>query len=263
MHDANQLPGIVARPYYLPVKRDSLFFNALYIYDANVKYERKLSEKMSIQMRGSMLHSSATLQYKGDKYGKLDRLFMLSPSLAMSYKTAHLEYSGGCNSYHTFIGDDSYFDIWPFSAWDAFLAHRTRIKRFHINSVSPFAGIEYRSRDTDEPGLTFSCKMTYNHHFLDDDILIKNRRVVLYLFLFSYEDLHFDFSDDLDAHLELKPTIYYHFSDGSIALEITQLAPIKWSKLTDWDAHAPSGPTGEKTNQWGGTQAQLSISVCF
>lgn len=248
---------------YFPTLHDSLFANDLNMYGLHFEQLRRAGDNTQIKLQASYFYSSARLRYKGELYGKLDHLNLFKLGIDVGCKNQHLDWTLGINSYHSFIDDDSYFDIWPFSAWDAFLAHRSRIKRFHINSCSPFAGLLYHSASPDAEGPAFWGAISYHHHFMESDILLKNRKVVLYPFLFSYESIKFDVSEDLDAHLEIKPKFCYRYSGGEIELEITQLLPLKWRKILDYDGGEPSQGPGKKTKQWGGTQARLNLNFLF
>jgi hypothetical protein len=246
---------------FIPIAQDSLYDNSLSSYQAAIGYEAQLCDRFRANLSANYLHSSARLRYKGDLYGKLDQLNLLSSSMAISHDTNHISCKLGLNTYHSRLGEDSYFDIWPFSAWDAFLAHRTRIKRFDLDSLSPFVGIHYQRKAEHTAGVSFTLGSTYNHHFGTESLLIRNRRVVLYPFLFSYEDLDFELMDRIDAHLQLNLGLSYSSGASAVKLDLTQLAPIKWDKIKDIDLDP--GPSATKTRQWGGTSLSLSLSLGF
>lgn len=245
----------------IPMDRDSLYENSLHIYQAGIAYDAPISDLFRTNLQANYLHASARLRYKKETYGKLDQLNLLSTGAELIQENKHFSYHLGINSYHSRLGEDSYFDIWPFSAWDAFLAHRTRIKRFDIDSISPFAGIDCQNQAENRSGLRYTLAAYCHHHFSAEDLLIRNRRVVLYPFLFSYEDLDFELTERIDAHLQLNAGLSYALRASSIKLDITQLAPIKWSKIKDLDIHPE--PSAAKTRQWGGTAISLSLNFSF
>lgn len=247
----------------IPSDQDSLFFNALNVYSAEARSHHTLSEDWELKCRGDYLYASARLKYRGDQYGHLDGLNMLSGGAELIRHRGRRACSIGLDTYHTWIGDDSYFDIWPFTAWDTFLAHRTRIKRLHLSLYSPFLGLSYQNKAPEEQGWRYRGQFSYHHHFQAEDILIRNRKVVLYPFLFSYEDVDFELLNKLDAHVELKMQFSYRYYCGGINLEIAQLAPIKWSRISDLDFEAPSDPEAGKRRQWGGTSVILSANLRF
>ncbi|MDD3283018.1 MAG: hypothetical protein PHY41_06050 [Candidatus Cloacimonetes bacterium] len=247
---------------YMPSSDDSLFQNSLKLFGAEALYTFPISNLLRMKLASTYLHSSAELRYRGEQYGKLDIFNVLTAGGEIQIYKAKAMCRAGVNSYNSWINEDSYFDIWPFTAWDAFLAHRTRIKSLNVNSLLPYIGVAYDSAH--ERGLNYKADCTYNQYIGKDDILLKNRRVVLYPFIFAYEDFEVDLLDELDAYIEVNIGCSYRFGGVCLSLDLNQLAPINWIHIKESIFGSHSQSTGAKRIQeWGGSTVNFKVDICF
>lgn len=246
-----------------PTPGDSLFNNALNIQNARLDIKYLVSESYQANFLAQILHASGDFSYKKERYAKLDNLHLHWLSAGFQKENAISSWGLGVQAYHTAIGEDSYFDIWPFSAWDTFLAHRTRIKRLHIFALLPFAKLSVHNPTSTNPPLKYDASLSYFHHFAQEDIQIKNRRVVLYPFLFTYEDLDLKLIDKLDAHMDLNILLGYEISKLAICLQARQLIPLKYSTIFSQNATSPSTDTSTQRKQWGGLNISLNAALNF
>jgi len=247
----------------LPAQSDSLFHNDLKMLRADIELSCPLPKNLSLGFKSHYLHAKASLQYKGDMYGKIDNLNLVSTEAGISKHHDRWNGSLGIRSYHSFIGEDTYFDIWPFTAWDTFLAHRTRVKRFHINSISPFTELEYQSCDEEDLGLRYRSGIGYSQHVVSEDIHIRNRKVVVYPFLFSYEDMELELTNKLDAHVDLTILLSYRWEKATVSLSARQILPIDFSELFSGGIDSWTSPSSKQRKQSGGSSVNLQVGLSF
>lgn len=245
----------------LPYASDSLYSNRVFISRIGLTGEYGWNQSWIASASTAFTNAGAELRYRGEQYGKLDILRCLEFYSKVEKRTERLHYGFGVDAWLSGIGDDSYFDIWPFTAWDIFLAHRTRIKSFTIQAASPHLGALYSSKRETENGFGFSAGLSYHHLFHSEDILIRNRIVVMYPFFFTYENYRYDFHDDVNGYFKLPLRLGYRFSKTKISLEAQQLAPIKWSNIFKTDIIDPVPDPDSGRRQWGGSSIKLSFSA--
>lgn len=246
-----------------PYQDDEQFYNKLFVNEVSGKTEYRFTNNLSSSIAVHALQADASFYYKGEQYAKLDNARFASVKMALAKQDGRFCYNGGIDSYLCRLDEDSYFDIWPFTAWDLFLAHRTRIKSFTVDAVSPYLGLSYQTKERKSSGLWMGSSFSYHHVFHNEDVILRNRRIVLYPFLFTYDTQHYNWKDDLDAYLNLELNAGYNHSRVSTSISVKQLVPIQWSKISDIQSLEPSSETGSRTRQWGGTTLVLNLSMQF
>jgi len=246
----------------VPAAGDSVFDNRVMGIGGSLGLSRKLGNELeaSLQAAGGVL--AARLSFKGEEYGKLDNLRMGMLRLALNKTGRHLEAGMAVNGALTGSDEDSYFDIWPFTFWDTFLASRTRIKRMRAQLMSPEAGISYHWGEDGKPGWQGRAGIVYNHLLHHEDVIHKNRIVIVYPFFFGYETFHYDWHNEVDACLSIPVSVAYNTSRGNVYLQARQIAPFRWSKLfKQHQEPSPAEPAAPKARQWGGLS--LSLGACW
>lgn len=244
----------------LPAKPEAGFDNKLFSSGMTLQYSKQLLVNVAVKGNTSYSFTYADLRYNGDRYAKLDNLHALYSNIFIEYQQLErLKYSLGCRATFTKIGEDSYFDIWPFSYWDMFLAHRTRIKKADSNSQLPYISITYSKDKVYNKSLSYDVGLEYNHLFHSEDIVIKNRRVIIYPFLFAYDTEYYDFKGNTDGFLIVPVNAYYLCKWGiGIGVTAKQVLPLDWSSIfTQRSITTPT--TGNKVKETGGSSIRLYI----
>ena len=248
----------------IPTSDDSLFSNRIKGFGSSLELQKELKPNLvaSLYTAGGML--SARLNYRSEEYGKLDNLGFGMASINLSKAGRHLDAQLGLSGALTYSGDDTYFDIWPFTFWDTFLASRTRFKKLELQLLSPQAGLSYHWGKHRETGWQGEMGLIYNHLLHHEDVIHKNRIVVMYPFFFDYETFHYDWHDKVDACVRVPLSVCYNMPQGNLYLNVQQVAPFRWSKLFRHHAQTPSAPSTEpKSSQWGGLAIALGVCWAF
>lgn len=246
----------------IPAKPENKFDNKLFANDFSLALTQRINSKISFYGSANYTHNYAELFYDKTQYAKLDNLHSFYSNLSMTYRQKQeLSYSLGCKTYFSRIGDDSYIDIWPFTYWDMFMAHRTRIKAADINSILPYFSVSYdKNVRLGNSHLKLNATLEYDQLFHNADIIVKNRRVVLYPFLFAYDTDYYDLETDIDGFfvLPLQLSIQKWGVEAGIAFE--QLIPVDWGYFTK--SHPALEPSdGKKTHESGGTDFRFYFSL--
>ncbi len=245
----------------LPIKRQGHFSNQIYgfITGGELNYE---FHRLNSSLQFHYGNISAKLKYKGDNYGYLDHLqfyHYLVCSKVRFYKNQH--FSLGITGMKTWIKPGTYFDIWPFTYWDVFLASRTRLKKFDntlnlpfisINSIFPFYIKELRA--------SVSCAIGYYHFLLESDIIYKERYFIIYPIMFGYKTKRLEISPDIDGIFRINVNSSLQYRNFQLSIIANQLIPIDFSKVSK----APSpGEDKIKKKEKGGTHISVSLGYNF
>jgi hypothetical protein len=89
--------------------------------------------------------------------------------------------------------------------------------------------------------------------------VIKNRRVIIYPFLFAYDTEYYDFKGNTDGFLIVPVNAYYLCKWGiGIGVTAKQVLPLDWSSIfTQRSITTPT--TGNKVKETGGSSIRLYI----
>ncbi|PKN73122.1 MAG: hypothetical protein CVU50_03720 [Candidatus Cloacimonetes bacterium HGW-Cloacimonetes-3] len=246
-----------------PSSCDSLFYNA--IHSSTVKTELSYRAPLGIDtsIAASYTDTDAELYYKDGKYGDFQNFRVLIANAGLHKQLSHFNYDLLFDAYFSGIGSDSYVDIWPFTYLDTFLSHRTRIKQLAIESLTPGIEAGYRSSPLPVAGFNWQVSLAYHHLFHKEDIIIRNRKVVLYPFLFTYDTNHYNWQDDVNGYFRIPISASYRFPKGMVELHLLQIAPVKWSNLNPAPPSTPEPDVQLHKQQWGGLSCTLNLSIPF
>jgi hypothetical protein len=244
-----------------PVHCDSLFANNIRSNSIGAALSYRLQNHWQANMSTTYSDTDADLKYKDGHYGMIQNFRVLTVNSSLQKGFSHIDYRLDLDAYFAGIGSDSYLEIWPFTYLDIFLAHRTRIKQLGIQAVVPGFEATYKSASIQNQGFSWQCGVGYHHLFHREDVIIRNRRVVLYPFIFAYDTNEYNWQDDVNGYFHIPLQASYQLKHGTIELNIQQIAPLRWSNLFK-QAPTPSEPTeGETKSQWGGLSCKLSLII--
>ncbi len=248
--------------FWLPGAGIDQFDNRLYLQDMLIQNTFELTKTIQTSLSARYREFSGKLIYSEGIYSKIDNLQMMDFHFSIKKQSTHSVFTFGSDYYQTWSGSDSYFDIWPFTAWDMFLASRTRLKQLNIDCLVPEVCYEYSNLiRIGNVEISYRLGSEYHHIFHQEEIEIKNRVVVLYPFLFGYDTYHYQVKN-LDGYfvIPLKSDIYAgHFT---ITAKVTQMIPIHWkTAMQTPSSHEPSA--ANKKSEWGGTFYGLTISFPY
>ncbi|MDD2228639.1 MAG: hypothetical protein PHY48_04425 [Candidatus Cloacimonetes bacterium] len=247
-----------------PVTCDSLFDNNIHSSSIGADISYNINKDLQISIQSSYTDIDADLMYKKQQYGDIQNFRVLSINTSLQKTLPHFSYQIGADSYFGGIGSDTYLDIWPFTYLDTFLAHRTRIKQLGIQAISPKLELIYTFSAKPIDGFNFSLGIGYHHLFHKEDVIIRNRKVVLYPFIFTYDTNHYNWQDDINGYFNIPLQASYRKEAGMLEIKLQQLAPIKWSDLFTKPTTSTGEPSdGVKQHQWGGLSCQINLSFQF
>ncbi len=246
-----------------PGKGDSLLDNRLYGMGIATDTKRSLSGQYILGLSSFYGIAAARLNYRSEEYGRLDNFQLGYLALGAQKLGNSFESSFKLHACLTGSGADTYFDIWPFTFWDTFLASRTRLKKLHMYLISPeIAGTWKWGQTADK--VQGSLGLSYSHLFHHEDVIHKNRIVILYPFFYGYETFRYDWHDEVDALVRIPLKLSYKIPSGSIGLSLVQVLPFRWSKLfADSGDSEPVEPDGDKAFKWGGLSGALQLNLSF
>lgn len=243
-----------------PLSCDSLYSNSLNADLLQSSFVYKFNPRLSAKLMAGYLDSTADLRYKGGLYGSIEKLRVLHISTSVQKDFPHLSYRMGFSTYFSGIGSDSYLDIWPFTFLDTFLSHRTRIKQLGVEVYSPEAELSYKAKDKPGAGFNWQASLAYHHLFHHENVVLKNRVAVIYPFLFTYTTNHYNWQDELDAYLNIPLSASYAMGKATVQLNLKQLVPLKWSKVTPSSNPSTEPSESLRKSQWGGLSASVDFS---
>jgi len=245
----------------IPAGTENGFDNRLYLHTLSINASGLFCENTVLQGYTQYSYTHAKLYYNNDIYGKLDNLHSLYSTLQLNLKASSLfSYQAGTRFFLNRCGSDSYFDIWPFTYWDMFLAHRTRIKQVDAEFGIPFVAASYQNAwQYSHSALKIKMSLEYNQFFHYEDIIIRNRRVVVYPFLFSYDTDYYDIETSMDGFLFIPLSLSYQRWGLEAGIAFEQVVPVDWESLRKMNLHQePSGSS--KIRESGGTNIRLYIN---
>jgi len=243
-----------------PYRSDSLFANAVNVH--SIRYNLVADwEPVTASAAIEYGRVVADLEYRGEQYGKIDNLQYMTLNSSIFKAQARWSYGLELDGFMSGSGSDSYFDIWPFTFWDTFLAHRTRLKSMTVDAISPGLSVNYSTKADSVDGWRFQLGFGYHHLFHNEDILLKNRRVVLYPFVYTYDSDHYNWQDDIDAYVSLPVVLGYRFKRGNVGIALQQLAPVHWNDLSHGSGHQvdPSPDPSSTKSRWGGLYCKVDF----
>ncbi len=246
----------------IPALAENGFDNELFINGLSASFVKKIKRDFSILGYANYMHCYADLKYHDEQYAQLDNLHSLYSSLYLRRTIPkRFSVSLGSKIYVSRIGEDSYFDIWPFTYWDMFLAHRTRLKQADVSSLNPF--VSFNLDKTLKIGgnpLKINVSLEYNHLYHNENIVVKNRRNVLYPFLFIYDTDYYDLNSGIDGLFVIPLNLSYQNWGMETGISFEQLIPVDWSYFAH---HHPSSASTnrDKSRESGGTNVQLFINL--
>ena len=204
----------------------------------------------------SKLNLSVSFEYKNKEFFKIDKLSLFYTRLRIKKKFNYLNFTFGSEYYRFGVGDDSYFDIWPFSVWTAIYDFdKIRLKEFNVELIQPFIQVEK----------VFGCqkskhKLTFNysHLFFDNNYFYKKRKIIfVYPQYISYTgtlDL------DIDAIVELKYDLYLLVNNKfNLKFMLSQKIPIDYDTI----CHISGDELKPDKNTHGGTKISLTLDYFF
>ncbi len=246
-----------------PMVCDSLYNNSINALLLHAAMSYKPSLKCRFAINANYLDSSADLRYNDGVYGSIENLRALNISTSVQRDFSHLSCKLGFATYFSGIGSDSYVDIWPFTFLDTFLSHRTRIKKLGVEVYSPEAELSYRAKNDPAEGLDYRISLAYHHLFHNENVVIKNRKAVIYPFLFTYTTNTYNWHDELDAYIHVPIMASYTLGKAKVQLNLAQLVPIKWSKVSPSSTPSPEPSQQLRKREWGGLSCGINFSYIY
>ncbi len=247
-----------------PLTCDGFFANNLDGFIITSAGNIMLPKSISASIQATYMDLDADLRYKSSLYGKISNLRALAFGSKLQKTYAHADIDLGLNALICGIGSDSYIDIWPFTYLDTFLAHRTRIKQLGIRGLSPSIGVAYHMHCDNDTRFNYNIGITYHHLFHKEDVVIRNRKAVLYPILFTYTTSNYNWQDDLDAFIRIPVQASYNFGRVSARIHLLQVMPFKWSDVMNQGSASESpAQAGTRQWQWGGLSCGLEFDYAL
>jgi hypothetical protein len=216
----------------LPDRSDGPFYTKIKGHVVGLDLSRQLGW-------GSTLHAAARyggiraqLTYGGEAYGHLDDLrgFAYLAENEVLIGSAH-RLALGVVGLSTWVGDGSYFDIWPFTYWDAFMARRTRLDEFDLDIFMPFTAYRYTyERRVGGFELTIRPGLAYYHFVFESDIDYRERYFVLYPFIMDYRPETLDVGSAMDGIVRLALRSRTRYGKLIADLTVSQLIPVDFAR---------------------------------
>ncbi len=246
---------------YLPDNQNDNFTYEIKGYELRYGYQYNTAELLKIS--SCLLHKriSVDLFSSGNKYAHLDNFRLSKINIEVEYfKHDNVVYAIGMNYYKTRIGEESFFDIWPFTFWDVFMCSRTRLKKMDVDVFIPHAGFS-RELTHEISGFVFNHTFSsfYNHLFVNYDIIYKERYFVLYPIITAYRTKEFKFSKIPDGVVDVKYKLSVNHKKLTFNIYFAQLVPVDFSSLKDIKDDSDISNSG-KSKTWGGFSAGLIMS---
>jgi hypothetical protein len=212
---------------------------------------------------------NAVMRFKGTEFARLDHLGFWKLKSEIEYQYNKNNYFAvGIDFWETYIGNNSYFDIWPFTYWDVVLASRTRLKQFenefylpyvNYNSVFKFSIFNLNQK--------LNSQITYQQIISNSDIVYKERYYVLYPLLTGYKTHYMPFNQEIDGIFLLGFNWILNIRTNlKLNLQSSQLIPINWSELFDIKEGVDinsSESTSRKIKEWGGNYLKGELVYYF
>jgi hypothetical protein len=204
----------------------------------------------------SKLNLSGSFEYKNKEFFKLDNLSLFFTRLEIKKYSESIDFTLGSEYYRFNVGDDSYFDIWPFSVWTAIYDFdRIRLKEFNVELIQPFIQVEKEfGWQKSKHKLTFN----YSHLFFDNNYFYKKRKIIIvypqYIPYIGTLDL------DIDAIVELMYDLFLPINNQfNIKFMLSQKIPIDYDTIR----HISGDELKPDKNTHGGTKISLTLDYFF
>jgi len=240
------------------------------LFDIKTAYNRWHNLPSNLEI--SYCHLEGNFKYQGEQYGKIDGLQFLNYKFNQTYTFfSNHSINLGVKGMYSWIKDDSYIDIWPFTFWDAFLCSRTRLKEFNNNIMLPYYSYTYALKQTFKH-ITFNSNfsMEYCHLLYYSNNVYKERYFVIYPILMSYHTKELDINANIDGVITLKTDTSMTYGKYMLHISLAQLLPFKTAYVTDFfetgstdDIGTSSSGNNIGTNKRGGTSVELKMAYYF
>jgi hypothetical protein len=258
-------PGTISEfqySFWVPGKGIDDFDNRLAYQDMSALYKKEINHSIETELTAHYQEFSGKLYSAGTMYGYVDYLREIDFHFSLKKSFKHSVLTLGSNAYHTWSGDDSYFDIWPFSAWDIFLANRTRLKQFEMNCLEPEIGYEFRNQTQfGKVDISYLVSSEYHHLFHHENIEVKNRKVLLYPFLFGYDTYNYKITN-LDGYFLIPIKAMINYKNIALSVSVKQVIPVHWKNLVN-DVSTNSISEASNRKERGGSFYKMDISISY
>ena len=245
----------------IPIKKQGHFSNKIYGFITEGKLTYKY-HRFNPFLQFHYGNISAKLKYKGDDYGYLDHLqfYHYLFCLKLKFYRNH-QISSGITGIKTWINPETYFDIWPFTYWDIFLASRTRLKKFDNTLNLPFTSFNFIFPFNIKGVMTSTtCSIGYYHFLFEGNIIYKERYFIIYPVMFGYKTKRLEISPDIDGIFRINVNSSLQYGNFQLSIIANQLIPIDFSKVSK----APSPEEDKiKEKERGGTHISIQIGYNF
>jgi hypothetical protein len=243
-----------------PVRKEEPFHTSIegYLIEADLGYGWGKTSRFTA--RGQYTDASAEFLYDGSSYGYVTGFRVLTYDVEQAWSLApHHRVSVGVTGLSTRLGDRSYFDIWPFTYWDAFMNYRTRPDHLAADLHMPYVG--YRCDLGYDRGALRTrnrLDLTYYHLLVDSNIAYKERYFVLWPVLMAYKPTHVEVDGVPDGLVRLRLGSSLKYGRLSANVTLSQLVPIRFGHLQASGGGGGGGGIGE--DRHGGFYASLSVA---
>ncbi|MCK4359809.1 MAG: hypothetical protein KAW92_13920 [Candidatus Cloacimonetes bacterium] len=209
----------------------------------------------------SEMSASAYFEYKDQKFCKLDKFSLFFARFNVEKKIRNYDFIIGSEYYKFSIGDDSYFDIWPFSAWTAIYDFdRIRFKELNFELIQPFIQLEKIFQWVKTKN---KLSFNYSHLFFDNNYFYKKREIIFGIPMYT-KDYKGSFDLEIDAIVELKYDLFYPINNKfNIRFLLSQKIPIDYNKLRRTAGDGVSDEPKLGKNKHGGTMVSLTLNYIF
>jgi len=233
--------------------------------DINGNYKSlDLSYKYKIfEFSLKLLDLSLSAEFRSDDqlYAKLDSFTLSSFFAEIAVKaTKNINITAGFRNINTNLGENSSFELWPFTAWDIFLIKKVRLKKFDNDLKLPYVGVNYSLASKKR---RFSWHITNSLHyyffFYDSDIVYKERKWIVYGLLAKYKTSYVDPNFDPDAILRLNIDIKTQYNKLYLGAIFSQIIPVSYDSLFSDDMFS----SDDKKDISGGSYLKLYAGIEF
>ncbi|MCP4134288.1 MAG: hypothetical protein GY754_25160, partial [bacterium] len=215
---------------YNPLNEDGKFTTEISGFDTGGRVWFKLAP-FDFTLEGEYTKISADCMYEESPYGKLDSFFYYHYHGRGSFNFwEESSISLGVTGLKTGVGEDSYFDLWPFSYWDMFMASKTRLSNLDIKLIMPYFAFDL-SRTWKfgslhiKPGFLTS----YYHLFTGCTVTYEEKVWEVYPFVSRYEPHTKKFDPGYDGIIKLELKFSARYKAVEFSLLAAQLIPVNFS----------------------------------
>ncbi|MEA3474869.1 MAG: hypothetical protein U9R23_00235 [Candidatus Cloacimonadota bacterium] len=227
----------------------------------NITWDNKwVSKNYLLSFFVSELSFLGSFEHQNKEFCKLDNFTLFFARFNVGKKFRNYDFIIGSEYYKFCIGDDSYFDIWPFSAWTAIYDFdRIRFKELNFELIQPFIQLEkifQWGKTKNKLSFNYSHLFSYNNYFYK-----KREKIFVYPQYISYKG---SFDIGMDAIIELRYDLFYPISNQfNIRFLLSQKIPVDYNKLRRTAGDGVSEEPKLGRNKHGGTMISLNINYIF